>query len=86
MRTIIVDEYNSIWENWFKSVETYLLTFLKDKIISIEHVGSTSVNGLASKPIIDIIVIIERNNHLYFYYLQHQQNLLTHHQHNNKHT
>ena len=34
---------------------------LSDKIISIEHVGSTSVEGLAAKPIIDIDIVIDNN-------------------------
>ena len=33
-------------------------------IKSIEHVGSTSVNGLAAKPIIDIDIIGEDKNKL----------------------
>lgn len=32
---------------------------MEDSIVSIEHVGSTSVKGLASKPILDIDVVIE---------------------------
>ncbi|MDY3206737.1 GrpB family protein, partial [Clostridium baratii] len=38
-----------------------LMMVLSDKIISIEHVGSTSVEGLAAKPIIDIDIVIDNN-------------------------
>jgi len=37
----------------------YLEKELKNNIVAIEHAGSTSVEGLCSKPIIDIDVIIE---------------------------
>jgi len=31
-----------------------------DKIISIEHVGSTAVSGLAGKPTIDILITVDK--------------------------
>jgi GrpB-like predicted nucleotidyltransferase (UPF0157 family) len=36
-----------------------LAATLGDKIVAIEHVGSTSVPGLAAKPVIDVDVVIE---------------------------
>ena len=38
-----------------------LLRALGSKALSIEHVGSTSVPGLAAKPIIDIVVQVENS-------------------------
>lgn len=32
---------------------------MEDSILSIEHVGSTSIKGLAAKPILDIDIVIE---------------------------
>jgi len=40
-------------------IKSYLFPYLKDLIIDIVHVGSTSVEGLAAKPIIDFVIIIE---------------------------
>ncbi|WP_010240057.1 GrpB family protein [Clostridium arbusti] len=62
MRTkhIVVEDYNPNWKYEFEKIEAELRTVLKD-VISIEHVGSTSVEGLAAKPIIDIDIVIEDN-------------------------
>ncbi|WP_319378603.1 GrpB family protein [uncultured Methanocorpusculum sp.] len=54
-------EYNPEWENEFQKIEDELLFVLAGKILSIEHVGSTSVRGLAAKPIIDIDIVIDDN-------------------------
>ena len=58
-RHIVVVEYDYSWKEEFKKIKESLLAKLKGSIVGIEHVGSTSVEGLAAKPIIDIDVIIE---------------------------
>ena len=59
MRTIIVEPYNPKWAEEFERIKSELLCFIGNSIISVEHVGSTSVVGLWAKPIIDIDVIID---------------------------
>jgi GrpB-like predicted nucleotidyltransferase (UPF0157 family) len=63
MRTkqVIVEDYNLEWKNEFKRIKNELLAILSGKINSIEHVGSTSVEGLSAKPIIDIDIVIDHN-------------------------
>lgn len=63
MRTkhVFVEEYNPFWSDEFKKIKTELMSVLLGKVISIEHVGSTAVKGLAAKPIIDIDVVIDGN-------------------------
>ena len=61
MRNIVVVPYNSDWENEFERIKSELVSMLSD-IISVEHVGSTSVPGLYAKPIIDIDIVIEKEN------------------------
>lgn len=58
---VIVEDYNPEWKNEFERIKNELLIVLSGKINSIEHVGSTSVEGLAAKPIIDIDVVIDKN-------------------------
>ena len=61
MRTerVIVVPYDSKWNDEFQKIKFYLEKELKNNIVAIEHVGSTSVEGLYAKPIIDIDIIIE---------------------------
>ncbi|AOM12132.1 glutamate-rich protein GrpB [Bacillus thuringiensis Bt18247] len=56
---ITIEEYNIKWESEFNKLQTLINDVMEDSILSIEHVGSTSVKGLASKPILDIDVVIE---------------------------
>ena len=60
-RSVIVEDYNPIWKEEFKTIKNELLIVLFGKIISIEHIGSTSVEGLCAKPIIDIDIVIDNN-------------------------
>ena len=59
MRTIIVAPYSSIWKNEFEQIKKELMSVVSDIVISVEHVGSTSVPGLHAKPIIDIDIVID---------------------------
>lgn len=58
---VIVEDYNPIWKDEFIKIKNELLEVLSGKILSIEHVGSTSVEGLSAKPIIDIDIVIDNN-------------------------
>ena len=61
MRTkkVIVLPYDITWKFAFEEIKREIEGAVGDLIISIEHVGSTSVEGLSAKPIIDIDVIIK---------------------------
>jgi len=50
--------YDAKWKSDFQKIKAELEGALGDLIIDIEHVGSTSVEGLSAKPCIDIDVII----------------------------
>lgn len=53
---IVVRPYHRLWPAEFERVRRELAYTLPSWIMSIEHVGSTSVPGLDAKPIIDILV------------------------------
>jgi GrpB-like predicted nucleotidyltransferase (UPF0157 family) len=56
-----ISPYNPDWPKQFKSIAVDLEHDLKLSsayFLAIEHVGSTSVPGLAAKPIIDIMIVI----------------------------
>ncbi len=49
--------YNANWKVIFEQEKTLINNVLgKDILLCIEHIGSTSVEGLAAKPTIDILV------------------------------
>lgn len=57
--TVELEDYNPEWKESYEKERDLLKKVLKDKIVGIEHVGSTAVPGLKSKPIIDICVAIK---------------------------
>ena len=50
--------YDVSWTKDFWNIKNEILKVLDKLVLSIEHVGSTSVCGLWAKPIIDIDVVI----------------------------
>jgi len=57
--TILVPHQSS-WNDKFENEKVKLQDIFGNKAIAIEHIGSTSIPGLSSKPIIDIAVLIEK--------------------------
>lgn len=57
--TVRLEDYNPEWKNSFELEKNVLSNIFKDIALSIEHVGSTSIEGLSAKPIIDMLVIIK---------------------------
>ena len=63
-RNIVVVPYDSNWKLQFETIRSEIQDALCELALSIEHVGSTSVEGLSAKPIIDIDVVIEDESKL----------------------
>lgn len=57
-RDIKISEYDKRWPKVFEKHASVIREALGDVVLRIEHIGSTSVPGLAAKPIIDILVVI----------------------------
>ena len=57
--TVRLEEYNLEWPKLFAKEKRLLLQTFGDRIIAIEHIGSTSIPGLIAKPIIDINIAVE---------------------------
>ena len=55
---IVISEYDAKWRVLFEEEAHRLRTAFGSVALRIEHVGSTSVPGLAAKPIIDIQVSV----------------------------
>jgi len=56
---VIIVPYEERWKAEFEKIKAYIEKPLEGMIVGIEHVGSTSVEGLSAKPVIDLDVIIE---------------------------
>ncbi len=50
--------YNPEWERSYEAEASKLKEIFGDKLLGVEHIGSTSVPGLPAKPIVDIMVLI----------------------------
>jgi GrpB-like predicted nucleotidyltransferase (UPF0157 family) len=51
-------EYDPGWPALYAREEGRIRSILGDRVLRIEHTGSTSVPGLAAKPVIDITMIV----------------------------
>ncbi len=51
-----LENYQSDWKKEFQREEENLKKIFKEEAKTIEHVGSTSIEGLSAKPIIDIAI------------------------------
>jgi len=58
-REINIVDYDNDWPLKYDEHAKIIRNALKDRLLLIEHVGSTSVPGLAAKPIIDIVIVVE---------------------------
>jgi GrpB-like predicted nucleotidyltransferase (UPF0157 family) len=56
---ITVVDYDTSWPQQFQKIRSVLDDALRNIPIAIEHVGSTSVPGLAAKPVLDIDIVVE---------------------------
>jgi len=63
-KKIFVVEYDPTWPLAFATLKASIAGALRGIALSVEHVGSTSVPGLAAKPIIDIDVVVPSRTEL----------------------
>lgn len=58
MAKITVVDYDPSWPESFERLRASIWPCIRDVATSIEHVGSTSVIGLAAKPVIDMTIVV----------------------------
>ena len=58
-RRVVVLPYDVAWQSAFEKIKSEIEEAIGDLILGIEHVGSTSVEGMSAKPCIDMDVIIK---------------------------
>ena len=57
-RKVVVLSYDVTWQLDFEKIKNEIEEAIGNLIIGVEHIGSTSVEGMSAKPCIDIDVVI----------------------------
>jgi GrpB-like predicted nucleotidyltransferase (UPF0157 family) len=57
--TVKLEPHTELWQQLFADEAARIREVVGEHVLAIEHVGSTSIEGIAAKPIIDIAVAIE---------------------------
>lgn len=55
---VIIVDYDPKWEMTFQALRDGIAPKLGELLVCMEHVGSTSIPGMAAKPIIDIDIVV----------------------------
>ncbi|MZQ81234.1 GrpB family protein [Paenibacillus sp. 5J-6] len=55
-KPVVIEHYNENWPFEYIQEERKIKEIFHQKAIAIEHIGSTSVQGLGAKPVIDFMV------------------------------
>lgn len=63
-KKVVVLPYDEQWKRDFLKIKAERLTVLEKLIIGIDHGGSTSVQGLSAKPIIDVDIAVKEDTYL----------------------
>jgi len=58
-REIRIVDYDPEWPAQYETHAKIIAVALSNALMRVEHIGSTSVPGLAAKPIIDILAVVE---------------------------
>ena len=56
---IVLAPHDDIWEQWAVDEISFLQNILRDRCERIHHIGSTAINGIWAKPIIDILLEVD---------------------------
>ena len=55
---VLIQDYDPTWPDDFSKLSARVNAALGDLVLTVEHIGSTAVPGLAAKPIIDLDVVL----------------------------
>lgn len=66
--TVSLEKNYELFKSLFEKEKAYLESIFKKNTFKIEHVGSTSVKNLLSKPVVDIAIGVDELNSFKKYY------------------
>lgn len=55
---VLISEPDPKWPYLFRQEDARIRAALGDRVLSLEHVGSTAVPGLAAKPCVDLLLVV----------------------------
>lgn len=58
VKSVTVVEYDPAWPGAFLALARRAADAVGERVMAVEHVGSTSVPGLAAKPVVDLAVVV----------------------------
>ena len=53
---IVIKTYQKEWQEEYLKEKDKFCSLLGEEMIAIEHIGSTSIEGLGAKPLIDMMI------------------------------
>lgn len=59
MAVVEICDYDPAWKDWYLAVQDYIWPHVSEYAVEMLHVGSTSINGMMEKPILDIDIVVE---------------------------
>src|SRR5687767_8536790 len=57
--TVKIEDYNPDWASEFQQEKARIMEVLKNYSLCVEHIGSTSVEGLGAKSILDMMAGVQ---------------------------
>lgn len=58
-KEVVIVPYDPQWKEQFQRIKSMMEAYIGEYVAKIEHVGSTSVEGLGAKPIIDLDAVLK---------------------------
>lgn len=62
IKSVTVVEYDPAWPAAFQAIARRAAATIGEQVTTVEHVGSTSVPGLAAKPVVDLAVVVREED------------------------
>ena len=56
--TVVLEPHSEAWDIEGRNICAKIKEILKDDVVDVQHVGSTSIQGICAKPIIDVAVAV----------------------------
>lgn len=53
---VVIVDYNPDWPAMYEQEKVRILAIIGNHVVDIQHAGSTAIEGLAAKPVIDILI------------------------------